>query len=144
MQGQCFGETAAFVYSVEFQKRGLPHAHIIVWLKRKPALDSIDRYVSAELPNPGTQPRLFKVITSNNIHTCNSDTCRKGLSDQNRECRKRFPNTSYLPDLLPKGASGALQDRYLNERAARVPTAGVLLKRARSASSHGRSATLTP
>jgi hypothetical protein len=29
-----FGHVNAAVYTIEFQKRGLPHAHIIVWLKR--------------------------------------------------------------------------------------------------------------
>ena len=30
-----FGETTAFCYTIEFQKRGLPHAHILLWLKNK-------------------------------------------------------------------------------------------------------------
>ncbi|KAK1607701.1 hypothetical protein QYE76_031374 [Lolium multiflorum] len=32
--GTTFGKTRAVLYTVEFQKRGLPHAHILVWLDR--------------------------------------------------------------------------------------------------------------
>ena len=42
------------MYTVEFQKRGLPHAHILLWLdgesKLKTAAD-IDKVISAKLPN---------------------------------------------------------------------------------------------
>lgn len=37
-----FGPTKAFVYSVEWQKRGLPHAHILLWLTNKVQPDSIE------------------------------------------------------------------------------------------------------
>jgi hypothetical protein len=30
-----YGETRCWMYSVEWQKRGLPHAHILVWLIQK-------------------------------------------------------------------------------------------------------------
>ncbi|GFX89913.1 helitron_like_N domain-containing protein [Trichonephila clavipes] len=30
-----FGETRCWMYSIEWQKRGLPHAHILVWLINK-------------------------------------------------------------------------------------------------------------
>lgn len=32
-----FGPTRCCLYSVDWQKRGLPHAHILVWLIQKPA-----------------------------------------------------------------------------------------------------------
>lgn len=31
---KCFGEVAAYVYVIEFQKRGLPHIHMLVTLKQ--------------------------------------------------------------------------------------------------------------
>ena len=30
-----FGETQCWLYSVEWQKRGIPHAHILIWLVDK-------------------------------------------------------------------------------------------------------------
>jgi hypothetical protein len=32
---EIFGPVNAIVYTIEFQKRGLPHAHIIIWLKKR-------------------------------------------------------------------------------------------------------------
>ncbi|POW09663.1 hypothetical protein PSTT_06647 [Puccinia striiformis] len=55
------GEVAAWVYTIEFQKRGLPHAHFVVFLKpgsvpRTP--EAIDCLVTAEIPDPEREPRL--------------------------------------------------------------------------------------
>ncbi|CAI6374709.1 unnamed protein product [Macrosiphum euphorbiae] len=47
-----FGEVVAWVYSIEWQKRGLPHAHILIWLKNKIHPDQYDNIISAELPDP--------------------------------------------------------------------------------------------
>ena len=33
--GSIFGPISAILYSIEFQKRGLPHVHILVWLDKK-------------------------------------------------------------------------------------------------------------
>ncbi|XP_073358077.1 uncharacterized protein [Aegilops tauschii subsp. strangulata] len=33
--GEAFGPVVAVLHTVEFQKRGLPHAHILIWLDRK-------------------------------------------------------------------------------------------------------------
>jgi hypothetical protein len=48
------GCTIAGIYVVEFQKRGLPHAHILIFFtgNYKPhTVKDIDRMISAELPN---------------------------------------------------------------------------------------------
>ena len=50
----------AFICSVEWQKRGLPHAHIVLWLEPedKPQPDTIDLCVSAEISDPIVKPEL--------------------------------------------------------------------------------------
>ena len=55
-----FGKPQASLYSVEWQKRGLPHAHILVWLipEHKITPDKIDYVVCAEIPDPALDPRL--------------------------------------------------------------------------------------
>ncbi|KAK9668839.1 hypothetical protein RND81_13G090300 [Saponaria officinalis] len=55
MEEHVFGEVSAFVYVVEFQKQGLPHAHLLII--HKPAFKlkcpaDFDRFVSAEIPLP--------------------------------------------------------------------------------------------
>ncbi|XP_056685898.1 uncharacterized protein [Spinacia oleracea] len=57
-----FGEAKAAIYTIEFQKRGLPHAHILLFLNEedKPRTsEDIDRIISAELPDPKKKPRCI-------------------------------------------------------------------------------------
>jgi hypothetical protein len=45
----------AGLYVVEFQKRGLPHTHTLIWLKRntkEPSSALIDGFIFTELPDP--------------------------------------------------------------------------------------------
>ena len=65
------GQVVADTWVVEFQKRGLPHAHILVIVRDedKPrSTDAIDRVVCAEIPDPDTQPELWSAVTSHMFH----------------------------------------------------------------------------
>ncbi|KAI9081150.1 hypothetical protein K1719_036909 [Acacia pycnantha] len=49
-----FGTIKADVYTIEFQKIGLPHAHIILWLSEADKIRTpydVDKIISAEVPN---------------------------------------------------------------------------------------------
>ncbi|GFU17680.1 helitron_like_N domain-containing protein [Trichonephila clavipes] len=79
------------MYSIEWQKRGLPHAHILVWLINKITPDQIDQIISAEIPGKDIDPNLSDVVTKNMIHRpCdafnNNSSC---ISDG--KCTKRYP-----------------------------------------------------
>ena len=63
-----FGETRCWMYSIEWQKRGLPHAHILVWLIHKIMPDQIDQIITAEIPDKNIDPALFDIFTKNMIH----------------------------------------------------------------------------
>ncbi|XP_053968742.1 uncharacterized protein LOC128870172 [Anastrepha ludens] len=63
-----FGETRCWMYSVEWQKRGLPHAHILIWLVERIRPNEIDHVISAEIPDYNEDPLLNEVITKNMIH----------------------------------------------------------------------------
>ncbi|KAF7812123.1 uncharacterized protein G2W53_033099 [Senna tora] len=54
-----FGKCRAGIYTIEFQKRGLPHAHILIWLCADEKFNTtaqIDTVISTENPNPETEP----------------------------------------------------------------------------------------
>ena len=61
---------SAVIYTVEFQKRGLPHVHIIIWLAKEAPLDAekIDSYISAQLPDPKKDPIGYDAISSFMVH----------------------------------------------------------------------------
>ena len=66
-----FGKVLASVHVVEFQKRGLPHAHILVILQPSDAprhADDVDKLVCAELPDPAVHPRLYAIVTKHMLH----------------------------------------------------------------------------
>ncbi|XP_071035291.1 uncharacterized protein [Parasteatoda tepidariorum] len=63
-----FGEKRCWLYSVEWQKRGLPHEHILIWLVDKVRPEEIDKIISAEIPNPNVDQELFDIVTTNMIH----------------------------------------------------------------------------
>ncbi|KNZ72349.1 hypothetical protein J132_03590 [Termitomyces sp. J132] len=60
-----FGSCVAYVHTIEFQKRELPHMHILICfhchhrIKDAPDVDSI---VSAQIPDPVTQSQLYQVL----------------------------------------------------------------------------------
>ncbi|GKF37540.1 hypothetical protein Tco_0114298, partial [Tanacetum coccineum] len=59
------------VYVIEFQKRELPHAHILLRLEERCKCRTpgeIDDIISAELPSPMHDPNGYKVVTEYMLH----------------------------------------------------------------------------
>jgi hypothetical protein len=67
-----FGRVIGRKHVVEFQKRGLPHACILVILHPDDipqTPEQIDQIVKAKIPqDPLLQPLLYQSITKHNIH----------------------------------------------------------------------------
>ncbi|XP_035841564.1 uncharacterized protein LOC110920086 [Helianthus annuus] len=66
-----FGEINAVVYTVEFQKRGLPYAHICLFMKvdhKLPTIDHIDPFISAEIPDKKEDHEVYSLVTDYMIH----------------------------------------------------------------------------
>ena len=87
-----FGKFIAGVYTIEFQKRGLPHAHILLTLDPNDKLktpEKIDRIISAELPTGDSEKQkiLRRLVEEYMIHgPCSNEICLK-----NDICKKKFP-----------------------------------------------------
>jgi hypothetical protein len=96
-RGWPFGKVVAHVHTIEFQKRGLPHAHILLWLDEHDKLrscDDYDNFISAELPDKYAEPDLWKIVTKFQIH----GPCGSLVPDPSKcpcmesgVCSKRFP-----------------------------------------------------
>jgi hypothetical protein len=68
---QCLGKVAAFVYVIEFQKQGLPHAHILLILSQDSKLHFVEDYdsiVSTEISDPDVQPLTYKTVILTIMH----------------------------------------------------------------------------
>jgi hypothetical protein len=66
-----FGPCVAHVYSIEFQKRGLPHMHLLLFLKNEYKLfspEAVDCIISAQWPDPITHPHLFEKVKKFMVH----------------------------------------------------------------------------
>lgn len=74
LKKQVFGTVIAYVYVIEFQKRGLPHCHTLFVLgnEDKPRTkEIIDKIVCAEIPDPELCPRLHEIIKHNMVQDLN-------------------------------------------------------------------------
>jgi hypothetical protein len=86
-----YGHTRCWMYSIVWQKRGLPHAHILIWLINKIIPDEIDDMISAEIPDSTVDPELSEIVTKNmihgpcGVHNMNSPCMAEG------KCTKRYP-----------------------------------------------------
>ena len=90
------GEVVDFYYRTEFQQRGWPHIHMVVWVKNAPILDEntdeevtnfADKYISCEIP-PETDTELHDIVCSVQTH---SQTHTKSCRKTGKTCRFNFP-----------------------------------------------------
>ncbi|XP_021979413.1 uncharacterized protein LOC110875525 [Helianthus annuus] len=66
-----FGKSSEVIYTIEFQKRGLPHAHICLFLQddnKLPSVEHVDNFISAEIPDKNVDPELYTLVSDYMIH----------------------------------------------------------------------------
>lgn len=88
------GKVVGHIYTVEFQKRGLPHAHILLILEAesKPRTEEdIDRIVSAEIPCPEMFPLAHDTVTRSMMHGPCGRLNMRAPCMQEGVCTKRYP-----------------------------------------------------
>ncbi|KAJ9557468.1 hypothetical protein OSB04_012082 [Centaurea solstitialis] len=89
-----FGNVAADLYTIEFQKRGLPHCHTLLWVTsahKIKAPEEVDKFISAEIPDPNNDPRLFNIVSKLMIHGPCGLANTSAPCMVNGTCSKHFP-----------------------------------------------------
>ncbi|KAL7583175.1 hypothetical protein Lser_V15G43646 [Lactuca serriola] len=93
-ENEIFGKVQAVVYTIEFQKRGLPHSHICLFMHAKcklPTVEDIDPIISAEIPNIDDDPELYSLVKEFMIHgPCGAENLNCPCMVDGK-CSKNFP-----------------------------------------------------
>jgi hypothetical protein len=81
--------------SVEFQKQGLPHAHILVWLKNPCTEGGVtqlaDKFISAEMPDPKVDPLGYSLVEEFMMHGPCGPANKNCPCMKDNMCSKIFP-----------------------------------------------------
>ena len=88
------GICIAYCYTIEFQKRGLPHAHILIVLQTDEkfnTIEKIDNVVWAEIFDKEKNPKSYDVVTKFMIHGPCGSINPKCICMENNRCKKHFP-----------------------------------------------------
>jgi hypothetical protein len=89
-----FGKVVAYLYTIEFQKRGLPHAHVLLILdqKYKPKTTlEYDTIISAEIPDLIAHPNMYNTVKRSMFHGSCGIFNSNAPCMQNGKCSKRYP-----------------------------------------------------
>lgn len=82
------------LYTVEFQKRGLPHIHCIVWRAAADAefsATAVDSLICAEIPDVFSDPLGYALVDEFMIHGPCGDKNKSCVCMKNGHCSKHFP-----------------------------------------------------
>ena len=95
IKNEVFGKIKAYLWVIEYQKRGLPHCHMLFCLEDNDKIHSpeqLDTVIKAEIPDPEDR-HLFQAVTSYNLHNrCGSGNPKLPCMDKDTgKCSKRFP-----------------------------------------------------
>ena len=79
-----FGKVLAYLYTIEFQKCGLPHAHVLIFAQpyKPKSVADYDTIVSAEISDENSNPNTFNTVKQTMMH----GPC--GMLNPNAPCMK--------------------------------------------------------
>jgi hypothetical protein len=86
----------AVIYTIEFQKRGLPHAHIVIFLQKKeknrcPEPGEVDKITCAEIPDKEIDPEGYAAVENFMMHgPCGQANPNSPCMVDNK-CIRKFP-----------------------------------------------------
>ena len=119
------GKIIYYALRIEFQMRGSPHLHALIWTSDCPKLthdnkeayiEFIDKHVQAYLPDKENDPHLHELVKTYQKHS-HSKTCRKY---KNIRCRfnfgQFFTNRIIVPEPLSDDINDDIKTSTLGKR----------------------------
>ena len=103
MKGDVLGKVDHFYWKKEYQARGAPHYHVLLWIRDAPVigvddpekvLDWIQEKITCHIPDKESNPELHSLVTRYQMHKCSAYCKRKrkcGRSTFITRCRFGFP-----------------------------------------------------
>ena len=101
-KGGVLGPVEHFYWKKEYQQRGAPHYHVLLWIRDAPTIGKddpqkivsfIDERITCHIPNKESCPELHKLVTSKQLHNCSAYCRRKYKSGRIffQRCKFGFP-----------------------------------------------------
>ena len=101
-KGRVLGEVEHFCYKKEYQARGAPHYHALVWIRNAPVVGVskeeevvkfINERITCHIPDKDSCPELHQLVISYQIHKCSNYCTRKRKFSSNTitKCKFGYP-----------------------------------------------------
>ena len=94
IENRLFGDVQGYVFTIEFQKQGVPHIHLLIFLKQQFKICNakhVNSIVSAQIPDPVAYPLLYATVTKCMIHGPCGPEFPNAPCMVNRNCSKHYP-----------------------------------------------------
>ena len=107
IKGEILGKVTNYYFKKEYQTRGAPHYHVLLWIEGAPVigidpsenvLSWIQDRITCHIPDPETNPELYHLVTRYQMHKCSGYCLRsrkvKGVKGKNvfiKQCKFNFP-----------------------------------------------------
>ncbi|XP_024120187.1 uncharacterized protein LOC112141313 [Oryzias melastigma] len=132
---QILGRVIDFFFRVEYQNRGSPHIHCLLWVDGAPVFDKdddqtvcsfISKYISAQLPNPTTQPELYKTVKEVQTHSRNHP--KACFKYPGADCRFGFPKPPSDQTMITRPDENSEDSLEVEKAKAKLRPLNALLK----------------
>uniref|UniRef100_A0A1X7USH7 ATP-dependent DNA helicase n=1 Tax=Amphimedon queenslandica TaxID=400682 RepID=A0A1X7USH7_AMPQE len=104
-KGQVLGQVTEYYYKKEYQARGAPHCHCLIWIANAPDVGEsraedvirfIDERITCHIPNKDTCPELHKVVTRYQLHKCSNYFSENTVLNNVQQSMKAEKRIHYL------------------------------------------------